>query len=97
MSGGASGIRYLVRFFFFFQAKERFGFLFRLGGLEKFVRDSIDTDQYLLRILVFVISSILQNFLAAWLITVSYTHLTLPTSDLVQISVVAVSLNKKAT
>ena len=26
---------------------------------------------------------------------VSYTHLTLPTSDLVEISVVAVSLNKK--
>src|SRR5678816_4533433 len=35
--------------------------------------------------------------LAGWREAVSYTHLTLPTSDLVYISVVAVSLKKKIT
>ena len=38
-----------------------------------------------------------ERFLQAGPAPVSYTHLTLPTSDLVEISVVAVSLKKKNT
>ena len=41
------------------------------------------------------IGNFLVSILAAYSITVSYTHLTLPTKRIVQISVVAVSLKKK--
>ena len=40
---------------------------------------------------------LLERHIGPRVMSVSYTHLTLPTSDLVQISVVAVSLKKKTT
>ena len=95
--------------FFFFKQKTAYEIQYGLVGSEMCIRDSnysvgaIQPYEYKYYIdfakkikgkeLKYII--IASDFFGTRTIAVSYTHLTLPTSDLVQISVVAVSLKKK--
>ena len=95
-------IRYLYAICFFFQAEDGIRYLVRSRGLGDVYKRQIKCNVKSVSVsFVLVMSSKSRSRrnsnLAVCISPVSYTHLTLPTSDLVQISVVAVSLKKKTT